>query len=82
MLVRLQKLFTKLNFNPLRKSLAVILTLIKNLAAMPTKITIPVFFVSIFIDIAIIAYFVIIGFDISGTRFRRNGKFFFKRNSS
>src|SRR5688572_2728268 len=41
--------------------------LITNLAAMPTKITIPVFFASILIDIAIIAYCVIIGFDISGT---------------
>ena len=41
--------------------------LITNLAALPTKITIPVFFASILIDIAIIAYCIIIGFDISGT---------------
>jgi len=34
---------------------AMAITLISNLAAMPTKVTIPVFFLSVLIDIAIIA---------------------------
>ena len=46
---------------------AMAMCLITNLAALPTKITIPVFFASILIDISIIAYCVIIGFDISRT---------------
>ena len=46
---------------------AMAMCLITNLAALPTKITIPVFFASIFIDIAIIFYCAHIGFDISGT---------------
>jgi hypothetical protein len=46
---------------------AMAMCLITNLAALPTKITIPVFFASILIDIAIIVYCVSIGFDISGT---------------
>jgi hypothetical protein len=41
--------------------------LITNLAALPTKITIPVFFFSILMDIAIIISCVSIGFNISGT---------------
>lgn len=43
------------------------MTLITNLAAMPTKITIPVFFFSILIDVAIIAICLFNGFDLSGT---------------
>lgn len=43
------------------------ITLVVNLAAMPTKITIPVFFASVLIDITIIAICVINGFDITGT---------------
>lgn len=43
------------------------LALVTNLAAMPTKITIPVFFLSIAIDIAIIISCVVVGFDITGT---------------
>jgi hypothetical protein len=43
-------------------------TLVVNLAAMPTKITIPIFFFSILIDLAIIVSCILIGFDASGTR--------------
>lgn len=43
------------------------ITLIVNLAAMPTKITIPVFFFSVLIDLAIIISCFVIGFDVSGT---------------
>ena len=46
---------------------AMAMTLISNLAAMPTKITIPAFFFSVIIDLIIIACCVAIGFDISGT---------------
>ena len=42
-------------------------TLLVNLAAMPTKITIPVFFFSILIDLVIIISCIMIGFDASGT---------------
>jgi hypothetical protein len=41
--------------------------LITNLAALPTKITIPVFLFSILMDIAIIISCVSIGFSLSGT---------------
>ncbi len=44
------------------------ITLIANLAAMPTKITIPVFFFSVLIDLLIIACCIAIGFDAGGTR--------------
>jgi hypothetical protein len=44
------------------------ITLITNLAAMPTKITIPVFFFSVLIDLVIIISCLAIGFDASGTR--------------
>jgi hypothetical protein len=44
------------------------ITLIVNLAAMPTKITIPVFFFSVLVDLIIIAICIAIGFDASGTR--------------
>ena len=44
------------------------ITLIVNLAAMPTKITIPVFFFSVLVDLAIIISCIAIGFDASGTR--------------
>ena len=43
------------------------ITLIVNLAAMPTKITIPVFLFSVIIDLVIIACCIAIGFDASGT---------------
>jgi len=43
------------------------ITLVTNLAAMPTKITIPVFILSILIDIAIVISCAAIGFDISKT---------------
>src|SRR6188768_1949364 len=44
------------------------ITLIVNLAAMPTKITIPVFFFSVLVDLAIIMSCIAIGLDASGTR--------------
>lgn len=47
--------------------LAMSVVLITNLAAMPTRITIPVLLVSILIDLAIIIYCVFAGFDITGT---------------
>jgi hypothetical protein len=43
------------------------ITLVTNLAAMPTKITIPVFFLSVLVDLVIIASCIAIGFDASGT---------------
>jgi|GEM_PF-462807 len=42
-------------------------TLVMNLAAQPTKVTIPVFLASIVIDLAIIAICLGVGFDITGT---------------
>lgn len=42
-------------------------TLLVNLAAMPTKITIPVFFFSVLIDLVIIISCIMIGFDANGT---------------
>ena len=44
------------------------ITLIVNLAAMPTKITIPVFFFSVLVDLLIIISCIAIGLDPSGTR--------------
>jgi hypothetical protein len=41
--------------------------LVVNLAAMPTKITIPVFFFSVLIDLVIIISCILIGFNASGT---------------
>jgi hypothetical protein len=46
---------------------AMMASLVTNLAAMPTKYTIPTFFLSIVIDLAIIASCVAIGFDITST---------------
>lgn len=43
------------------------ITLVVNLSAMPTKITIPVFFASVLIDLVIIVSCFIIGFNIQGT---------------
>ena len=43
------------------------ITLVVNLAAMPTKITIPVFFFSVLIDLVIIISCIAIGFDARGT---------------
>ena len=46
---------------------AMAITLITNLAAMPTKVTIPVFFFSVFVDLVIIISCLAIGFNASGT---------------
>ena len=43
------------------------MSLVTSLAAMPTKISIPVLILSILIDIAIVISCVAIGFDITGT---------------
>lgn len=43
------------------------MSLITNLAALPTKITIPVFFFSVLIDLVIIVNCIVIGFNISAT---------------
>ena len=43
------------------------ITLITNLAAMPTKITIPVFFFSVLVDLVIIISCIAIGFNVNGT---------------
>lgn len=43
-------------------------TVVVNLAAMPTRITIPVFFFSVLLDLAIIASCFFIGFDAAATR--------------
>jgi len=44
------------------------ITLFTNLVAMPTKITIPVFFFSVLLDLVIIISCIAIGLDASGTR--------------
>ena len=44
------------------------ITLVVNLAALPTKITIPVFFLSVLVDLVIIISCIVIGLDASGTR--------------
>jgi hypothetical protein len=44
---------------------AMAINLIPNLAALPTKITIPVFLLSVLIDILVIAAAVVLGMDIS-----------------
>ena len=46
---------------------AMAMNLVVNLAAMPTKITIPIFFFSLLIDAVIIALCAAQGFDVSGT---------------
>lgn len=46
---------------------AMALSLVTNLAALPTKITIPVLFATILIDIVIIALCLLHGFDIAAT---------------
>ena len=43
------------------------ITLVVNLAALPTKITIPVFFFSVLMDLVIIISCIAIGFDASST---------------
>ena len=43
------------------------MSLVTNLAAMPTKITIPVFILSILIDISIVIATLAIGYDITST---------------
>jgi hypothetical protein len=43
------------------------MSLVTNLAAMPTRITIPIFFLSILIDIVIVISAIVIGMDISNT---------------
>jgi hypothetical protein len=45
---------------------AMALTVVSNLSALPTKITIPIFFFSVLLDIAIIVCCVGIGFDSTG----------------
>jgi len=42
-------------------------TLVVNLAAMPTRVTIPIFFFSVLLDLMIIVSCFLIGFDPSGT---------------
>jgi len=44
------------------------ITLVVNLAALPTKITIPVFFISVLVDLLIIISCIAIGLDASGTQ--------------
>jgi len=46
---------------------AMAMCLVSNLAAMPTRITIPILFFSLLIDIVIIALCLYNGFDIAGT---------------
>jgi hypothetical protein len=43
---------------------AIGMPLVSNLAALPTKITIPVFFLSLLIDLAVIVYCMVIAFNI------------------
>ena len=43
------------------------MSLVTNLAALPTKITIPVFFFSVLIDLVIIVNCIAVGFNISAT---------------
>lgn len=43
-------------------------TLVVNLSAMPTRITIPVFFLSVLIDLVIIASCMTLGFNLGGTQ--------------
>ena len=43
------------------------MSLVTNLAALPTKITIPVFILSIVIDLVVIVSCMVIGFDITST---------------
>ena len=43
------------------------IALVTNLAAMPTKITIPAFFLSILIDITLIIFCIAAGFNFNGT---------------
>ncbi|HUQ96906.1 MAG TPA: hypothetical protein VM010_04510 [Chitinophagaceae bacterium] len=47
--------------------IAIMMTLVSNLAAMPTKYTIPVFVLSLIIDAAIVVYCAMAGFDITST---------------
>ena len=44
------------------------MTVVTNLAAMPTKVTIPVFFLSILIDIAVVIGCFVIGFNPASTQ--------------
>ena len=48
-------------------TIAMVSCLIVNLAAMPTKVTIPTFFISIIVDLSIIGYSLVLGFDIQPT---------------
>ena len=47
--------------------IAMMMVLVTNLAAMPTKYTIPTFFFSVLVDVTIILSCVSIGFNITGT---------------
>lgn len=42
------------------------MALVTNLAAMPTKVTIPVFFLSILIDVAVVVACAVLGFQVAG----------------
>lgn len=46
---------------------AMMMALVTNLAALPTRITIPLFFLSVLIDIVIFISTLVIGFDITST---------------
>lgn len=48
--------------------LAIALTVITNLAAMPTKVTIPAFLFSVLIDIVVIVLSIIAGFSLAATQ--------------
>lgn len=56
------------------------MSLVTNLAATPTKVTIPVFFLSILIDLVIIALCIAAGFNLAGAMlyipFHRKRQFF------
>ena len=46
---------------------AMTMSIVTNLAALPTKITIPIFFFSVLIDLVVIINCLLIGFNISAT---------------
>jgi cbb3-type cytochrome oxidase subunit 1 len=48
--------------------LAMAIAVITNLAAMPTKVTIPAFLVSVLIDIVVIALCIVAGFSLAATQ--------------
>jgi hypothetical protein len=46
---------------------AMMMTLVSNLAALPTKYTIPIFLLSVLIDVTVIIACISMGLDITGT---------------